>query len=375
MKKILLALVGVAVLIAVIAGIKFLQIRKMIEQGASLVPPPTKVTAAEVRQDEWESVLKSIGSLIAVQGVTVSADLAGKVVAIKFEAGGTVEAGEILLQQETRTEEAQLPGAEAAAVLARSNLERSSQLLAKKVIPAADHDAAVAEYRQAVAQADSIRAAIEKKKIRAPFAGRLGIRLVNLGQFLKEGEGIVSLQSLDPIFVNFLLPQQDLVHLRTGLAVRVNFDSLPGKAIEGKITTINPEVDQITRNIRVQATLANPGDILRPGMYADVRVVLPAKRQVLAVPATAVLYAPYGDSVFLVEEKKDEKTGKEGKVLRQQFVRLGESRGDFKAVTDGLQGGETIVSTGVFKLRNGMAVEIDNTLAPEFVLQPKPENN
>jgi len=375
MKKILLVIVGLAVLIAIIGGIKFLQIRKMIDQGASFVPPSTKVTAAEVQEDEWESVLKSVGSLVAVQGVTVSADLPGKVVEIKFEAGAKVEAGDLLIQQEIRTEEAQLPGAEAAVVLARSNLERSRQLLAKKVIPVAEHDAAVAEYQQAVAQADSIRATINKKKIRAPFAGRLGIRLVNLGQFLKEGDGIVSLQSLDPIFVDFLLPQQDLVHLLTDLTVRVSFDSLPGKAIEGKITTINPEVDQLTRNIRVQATIANPDNILRPGMYADVAVVLPTERQVLAIPATAVLYAPYGDSVFLVEEKKDEKTGKVGKVLRQQFVRLGESRGDFKAVTEGLQGGETIVSTGVFKLRNGMAVEIDNTLAPEFALQPKPENN
>lgn len=375
MKKILLALVGLVVLIAVIAGIKVLQIRTMIDKGASFVPPPTKVTAAEVRQDEWESVLKSVGSLVAVQGVTVSADLAGKVVEIKFQPGGRVAAGDILLQQETRTEEAQLPGAEAAVSLARSNLERSNQLLARKVVPAAEHDTAVAEYRQAVAQADSIRAAIDKKKIRAPFAGRLGIRLVNLGQFLKEGDGIVSLQALDPIFVNFQLPQQDLVQLRTGLAVRVKFGSLPGQVIEGKITTIDPEVDQLTRNIRVQATIANPDDLLRPGMYADVAVVLPSERQVLAVPATAVLYAPYGDSVFLIEEKKDEKTGREGKVLRQQFVRLGEGRGDFKAVTEGLQGGETIVSTGVFKLRNGMAVEIDNSLAPEFALQPQPENN
>ena len=375
MKKILLALVGLAVLIGLIGGIKFLQIRTMIEQGASFVPPPTKVTAAEVREDEWESVLTSVGSLAAVQGVTVAADLSGKVVDILFEAGGRVEAGELLLQQEIRSEEAQLPGAEAAVVLARSNLERARQLLARKVIPAAEHDEAVAEYRQAVAQADNIRAAIDKKKIRAPFAGRLGIRLVNLGQYLREGDGIVSLQSLDPIYVNFQLPQQDLSHLRTGLAVRLTFDSLPGKTIEGTITTVNPEVDQVTRNVRVQATIANPDDLLRPGMYADVAVVLPEARHVLAIPATAVLYAPYGDSVFVIEEKRDEATGEVGKVLRQQFVRLGGSRGDFKAVTEGLRGGEAVVTTGVFKLRNGMGVEIDNSLAPDFALQPKPENN
>ncbi len=374
MKKILLAFVGLAVLIGIIGGIKFLQIRTMIEQGASFVPPPTKVTVTEVQADKWESVLRSVGSLVAVQGVTVAADLPGKVVEILFEAGGRVEAGDLLLQQEIRSEEAQLPGAEAAVVLAKSNLDRARQLLARKVIPVAEYDAAVAEHRQAVAQADNIRAAINKKKIRAPFAGRLGIRLVNLGQYLKEGDGIVSLQSLDPIYVNFQLPQHDLVHLRTGLPVRLTFDSLPGETIEGEITTVNPEVDPVTRNIRVQATISNPGDFLRPGMYADVAVVLPEERRVLAIPATAVLYAPYGDSVFIVEEKKDE-SGKVNKALRQQFVRLGEGRGDFMAVTEGLQEGVTVVSTGVFKLRNGMAVEIDNSLAPDFVLQPKPENN
>lgn len=374
MKKILLAFVGLAVLVGVLGGIKFLQIRTMIEQGDK-VPPPTKVTVAEVQAGEWESVLTSVGSLAAVQGVTVSTDLPGKVVDVMFEAGERVEAGEPLLQQDIRSEEAQLPGAEAAVVLARSNLERSRQLLAKKVIPVAEHDAAVAEYRQAMAQADNIRAAIAKKTIRAPFAGRLGIRLVNLGQYLKEGDGIVSLQSLDPIFVNFQLPQHDLIHLGTGLPVRVSFDSLPGKTVEGEITTVNPEVDALTRNIRVQAIIANPGDVLRPGMYADVEVVLPEERHILAIPNTAVLYAPYGDSVFVVEEKKDAASGKSVKVLRQQFVRLGESRGDYMAVREGLREGDAVVSTGVFKLRNGMPVEIDNSLAPDFALQPKPENN
>ncbi|KJS03197.1 MAG: RND transporter [Desulfobulbaceae bacterium BRH_c16a] len=374
-KKILLTIAGLVVLVSIIAGIRILQIRKMIDQGESFVPPPTKVTVTEVREDQWESLLTAVGSLVAVQGVTVAADLAGKVVGIDFDAGSRVKAGDLLLQQDTSSEEAQLPGADAAVILARSNLERSEQLLTKKVIPVAEHDQALADYRQAVAQADNIRAAIDKKKIRAPFAGRLGIRLVNLGQFLKEGDGIVSLQSLDPIYVDFLLPQHDLAYLRTGLPVRVAIDGLPGESTVGQITTINPEVDPATRNIRAQATIANPGEFLRPGMYADLAVVLPIELRVLVIPATAVLYAPYGDSVFIVEATKEEESGKTGKVLRQQFVRLGERRGDFIAVTDGLQGGETIVSTGAFKLRNGVAVEIDNSLAPEFSLHPTPENN
>ena len=373
-KRIFLTILALLVLVGLIAGIKVLQIRRMIAQGAQSAPPPERVTTAEVKAQTWESLLTAVGSLEAVQGVTVAAELPGKVVQIAFEPGRQVRQGELLLQQDTSTEKAELPGAEAAVALAKSNLKRADQLLADKFISRSEHDASVAAYRQALAQADSIRAAIGKKTIRAPFAGHLGIRLVNLGQILKEGDGIVSLQSLNPIFVNFLLPQQQLSLIKPGLPVRVSTDALPGEALQGKITALNPEVDPATRNIRIQATLANPREHLRPGMFANVAVILPEREKVLAIPATAVLYAPYSDSVFVVEEKKDEKSGKTGKILRQQFVRLGEKHGDFIAVVSGLKAGETVVSTGAFKLRNGQAVVVDNTLAPEFKLQPQPEN-
>jgi len=225
-----------------------------------------------------------------------------------------------------------------------------------------------------VAQADTIRATIAKKNIRAPFAGLLGIRLVNLGEFLHEGDAIVSLQSLDPIFVNFLLPQQELSKIGLGLKVRVTTDALPGEVIEGTITAINPQVDASTRNIRIQATVANPRERLRPGMFAEVAVVLAGRNEVIAIPATSVLYAPYGDSVFVVEEKKSEKAGEPVKRVRQQFARLGEKRGDFVSVVSGVKEGEAVVSTGVFKLRNGQDVVVDNTLSPEFKLRPVPEN-
>ena len=198
---------------------------------------------------------------------------------------------------------------------------------------------------------------------------------MNDGQILKEGDPIVTLQSLDPIFTDFALPQQALARLQTGTAVTVTTDASPGAGFTGRITAINAEVDAATRNVRVQATIGNPDEKLRPGMFARVAVALPERAQVLAVPATAVLYAPYGDSVYLVEEHKDDKSGQTGKVLRQQFVRLGEKRGDFVAAISGLKGGETVVSSGVFKLRNGQAVVIDNKLAPKFSLEPKPENN
>jgi membrane fusion protein (multidrug efflux system) len=374
-KKVLLALLGVILLVALLGGIKALQIGRMIDQGKKFVPPPETVTTAVVRGDAWERTLTAVGSLEAVQGVTVAAELPGKVVRLAFTPGGSVRRGELLLQQDVSSEQAQLPGAEAAAALARRNLERASELLAQRFISQAEHDAAVATWQQALSAAENIRAVIAKKTIRAPFAGRLGIRLVDLGQVLKEGDAIVSLQTLDPIFVNFQLPQQQFARLQPGLPVRVTSDALPGVSLEGTVTALNPEVDPATRNIRVQATLANPEEKLRPGMFANVAVLLPGREPVLTLPATAVLYAPYSDSVFVVETHRDERTGQEGKVLRQQFVRLGEKRGDFVAVTSGLKEGETVVTTGVFKLRNGQAVVVDNTLAPEFRLEPKPENN
>ncbi|NJC88387.1 MAG: efflux RND transporter periplasmic adaptor subunit [Desulfuromonas sp.] len=374
-KRIALAILGVLIIAGILAGIKALQIGKMIDQGKAFVPPPETVTAIAVQPQTWIGELSAVGSVTAVQGVTVSAENPGKIVEIAFAPGSSVRAGELLLRQDTSTEEARLPGAEAAVVLAKANLERARALVVEHAVAQVEYDTALATHSQAVAEVASLRAIIAKKTVRAPFGGKLGIRQVNLGQMLKEGETIVSLQSLDPVFADFALPQQALSRLQPGVAVRVTTDTWPDQVFSGKLTAINAEVDAATRNIRLQATVANPGEKLRPGMFARVAVVLPGAVEVLAIPATAVLYAPYGDSVYVIEEHKDEKSGQNGKVLRQQFVRLGEKRGDFVAVTTGLKGGETIVSTGAFKLRNGQAVVIDNKLAPTFSLEPKPENN
>lgn len=374
-KRIIFTIIGLIALIALLGGIKGLQISQMAANGKQFVPPPETVTTFEVHPDSWESLLTSVGSLEAVQGVMVTAELTGKVVNIAFEPGAMVKTGDLLLQQDISSETAQLRASEAAVALTKITLERTRKLLTEKTVSQSQYDNADAQYKQAAAQLDTIRSAISKKTIRAPFAGRLGIRLVNLGQILNEGDAIVSLQSLDPIFVNFSIPQQQLAQIQPGLTVRVTTDVLPGRVIEGKITAINPAVDAATRSIRVQATAANPQEQLRPGMFVNVAVVLPAQDKVLAIPSTAVLYAPYSDSVFVVDEKKSEKNSPPGKSVRQQFVRLGEKRGDFIAVSSGLKEGETIVSTGVFKLRNGQAVVVDNTLAPEFKLRPKTSDN
>ena len=364
------------VVFGLLAGIKTLQIRARISQGKQLKIPPEVVTATSVQNQSWESLITAVGSLEAVQGVVVTAEMTGKVTAIAFEPGTRVKTGDLLVQQDVAAETAQLRAAEAATTLAKINFERSKKMLSTKVVAESSYDNAEAQLKQAQAQADTIRAAIAKKTIRAPFGGRLGIRMVNIGQIIKEGEAIVSLQALDPIFVNFLVPQQQLPQLHPGLAVRITSDALPsGQIVAGKITALNPNVDAASRNIRVQATVANPEETLRPGMFANVAIVLPEQNQVLTIPATAVFYAPYSDSVFIIEDAKGEGAAKDGKVVRQQFVRLGEKRGDFVVVTSGLKAEETVVSTGVFKLRNGQSVVIDNSLAPEFKLAPQPKDS
>jgi membrane fusion protein (multidrug efflux system) len=400
-KRILFVILGLVVIIGVLAGVKTLQIRAMIGQGKKMVPPPETVTTTTVSSETWSSDLSAVGTLNAVQGVTVACELAGKVVKIAFEPGAFVHKGDLLVSQDTSSEQAQLQGAVAQAELTQSNLQRAVKMLAEKIISQADYDAAQNAWQQALAQAQNIRATIAKKTIRAPFSGRLGIRQANLGQMLREGDAIVTLQTMDPIYADFSLPQQQLARLRSGQPVRVTCDALPGLTSTGSVTAINPLVDSDTRNIKLEATLNNSKERLRPGMFVNVAVGLPARQQVLTIPATAVLYAPYGDSVFLVvdakkaTEQKDKKDGKDkketknekgsgakggaqgatGKVLQQQFVRLGEKRGDFVAINSGIKQGETIVSTGVFKLRNGQAVLVDNKLAPPFQKAPTPENN
>jgi membrane fusion protein (multidrug efflux system) len=374
-KKLAITIAGLVVLVGLLGGIKGLQFQTMFAAGAGMTPPPEPVTTAVVTAESWAPTIDAIGSLTAVQGVTVAAELDGKVVQIAFVPGSVVRAGDLLLRQDTSTEEAQLRSADASVALARINLERDRELRAQATIAQSELDAADAQFKQATAQADNIRATIAKKTIRAPFDGRLGIRLVNLGQSLKSGDAIVSLQSLDPIYVNFLLPQQRLSELAPDLVVRVTSDAEPGQVREGKITAINPDVDSATRNVRVQATLGNADEHLHPGMFVNASVVLPHVDQVLVIPATAVLYAPYGNSVFVVEAKKDDRTGKATEVLRQQLVRLGARRGDFIAVTSGLKAGETVVTSGVFKLRNGIAVTVNNSLAPNAQLAPHPTDS
>jgi membrane fusion protein (multidrug efflux system) len=359
----------IAILIFVL-GIKALQIGKMMSSPKMM--PVVTVTSAPVKEEDWPPKLSAVGSVSAVQGAVISTELGGTIGEIRFENGAEAKKGDVLVRLDVSQEEALLRSAQAEAELARADLERARDLAAKKVVSNAELDAAESKVRRLNAVVDQMRSNIAKKTIVAPFDGQLGIRQVNVGQMISAGQQVIALTSLDPVYVDFALPEQHLSKLTKDLEVRVHVDALPGREFKGKLTAINSNVDPITRNVPLQATLQNPDHVLRPGMFAKVDVMLPETKKTIVIPGSAVSYAPYGDSVFVIEKQKDPKTGKESLVLRQQFVRIGETRGDFVSVTQGLKAGQEVVGTGVFKLRNGMVVTINNDLAPKPELNPAP---
>jgi membrane fusion protein (multidrug efflux system) len=374
-RKVIIAVSGLFVVIAILAGAKALQIKALIDAGKDFAVPAETISAVEVKRESWESLIPVVGTVSAVQGVELRAELAGTVRKIAFESGGTATKGQLLVHLDTSLEEGQLRAMKAQWELADANLARARDLKAQGVISQADFDAATAAANRTIGEVDAIQATIAKKTIRAPFAGRLGIRSVNLGQFVRDGDPIVSLHSLDPVYVDFNLPEQQLGQLKPAMPVRVSTDAAPGQVFTGTVTALNPEVDASTRNIKVQATVANPTGGMRPGMFARVQLILPEAQPFLVIPSTAVLHAPYGDSVFVVSDVKNEKSGKTVKQVQMTTVRLGETRGDFVAVTTGLKEGQTVATSGVFKLRNGSAVAIDNSLAPDAQSVPRPPNS
>lgn len=370
-KRISLTVLGLILLIGLLAGIKGQQFAAMAEMGAAMMPPPEVIATGEVTSEQWEQTLRSVGTLEAVRGVTITADFSGRVEVINFVSGAEVKKGDLLLQQNIEAEQAQLAAAQASLALAKANLSRSKELLTKKVASQSQYDAAEAEYKAALAQVDNVQVTINKKSVRAPFDGKLGIRQVNLGQDIQKGEPIVTLQTSNPMLVNFNLPQRDLAVLALGQQVRVTTDAVPGDIYAGEITAINPEVSARSRNVLVQAQLGNDNERLLPGMFATVEVVMPEKRDVISVPVTAVRYATYGDSVFVIEKTQQE-DGSEALVATQQFVQLGEARGDFVEVLKGVAAGTTIATAGLFKISNGAAVAVNNDIGPDYELSPNP---
>jgi membrane fusion protein (multidrug efflux system) len=374
MKRMLLMLVVMTMIIGGLGFVKFQQIQTAIAQGASFQPPPEAVTTIVAEQIQWPQTLSAIGSVAAVQGVIVSADLSGTIDRVAFESGRAVRQGDVLVQLDTRQERAQLEAAEAERDLARTNFDRMQGLLKDNVISRAEFDRATADEKATAARAGEIRAAIQRKRITAPFAGILGIRQVNVGQYLSSGDPIVELQSLNPIYVNFDVPQQAIGDMRIGRDVRITTGEASGAEFQGRITAIDSIVNAETRNIQVQATLANPAGQLRPGMFVQTEVVLGKGQPLIALPATAISYAPYGDSVFVVTDLKG-KNGESYRGVRQQFVKLDGARGDQVGIASGVKPGEEVVTSGVFKLRNGVAVLVNNKVQPANNPAPHPEDN
>ena len=373
-KRMILMLSVTALVLAALGFFKFQQFQAAMGQAASFQPPPEAVTTIVAQQEAWPATLSAIGTTAAVQGVTVSADLPGVVERILFASGRSVAEGEVLVELDTRQEHAQLEAVEAQRDLARLNFERMQGLVADGAISRADYDRAAAERKETEARVGEIRAAIARKTIRAPFSGILGIRQVNLGQYLSAGDPVVPLQSLHPIYVNFGVPQHETARVRIGRSLRVTADDLSGVEFAGRVTAIDSVVNEATRNVQVQATVPNPDGRLRPGMFVQTSVITGASRSVVALPASAVSYAPFGDSVFIVTDMKGP-DGATYRGVRQQFVKIDGTRGDQVAIVSGVAAGDEVVTSGVFKLRNGAAVLVNNKVQPANNPAPKPQDS
>jgi len=372
-KRLILMLGVVLVLLTALGFVKFRQIESAVHASA-FQPPPEAVTSVVAQRGQWPVSMSVIGTMEAVHGVTVSADLPGTVARINFDSGKAVHEGDVLVELDTRQERAQLASLEAQSELARATFGRTQGLLDAGVISRQEYDQATSQQKATEANVAEIRATIARKTIRAPFSGILGIRKVNLGQYLPAGSPVVSNQSLNPIYVNVGVPQQAAAQVHVGGKLRLTTEDLAGKVFNGTVTAIDSEVDEATRNIQVQATLSNPEGKLRPGMFVQVELPVGANRAVIALPASAINYAPYGDSVFVITDLKDPQ-GKTYRGVKQQFVKVEGSRGDQVAVISGLNPGDEVVTSGVFKLRNGAAVQVNNKVQPGNSPAPKPEDS
>lgn len=372
-KRMILVLGVTAALLTALGFIKFKQIQSGV-QASAFQPPPEAVTSIVVHREEWPSTMTLIGTAEAVQGVTVSADLPGTVARINFDSGKSVHAGDVLVELDTRQERAQLASLEAQRDLAKVNFGREQQLVDEGVISRSEYDQANSQQKATEANVAEVRATIDRKTIRAPFSGILGIRQVNLGQYLSAGQAIVALQAVNPIYVNFGVPQQTISQMAIGRSLRVTKEGPPNMDFSGRVTALDSVVNEATRNIQVQATLQNPQGKLRPGMFVEVDVTVGAPRSIIALPTSAINYAPYGDSVYVITDLKDP-SGKTYRGVQQHFVKVEGSRGDQVAVISGINPGDEVVTSGVFKLRNGAAVQVNNKVQPGNNPAPKPEDS
>ena len=383
--RVLLVVLGLLALVGALGFVKFSQISSLMAMGKAYEksgPPPESVSSAVSQTQDWQGQLTAVGSIAPVKGVALSNDSPGIVSKNDFESGDLVKQGQILVELDTSVERAQLASAVVRHDLAVVNVNRSHALIKESVISQSQVDNDEAQVKSASTDAQSLQAQINRKIVRAPFSGRLGIRAVNVGQYLNPGTTLTVLQAVGAVFVDFSLPQQQLAMVSNGMPVRVTIEDSNLPPLDGTVAAIDPTIDSTTRMIKLRAAVPNPDEKLSPGMFANVAIVLPGAGTVVTVPVTAVVHASFGDSVFVIEDKKPDspgaKTTPDGKIIknaRQQFVRLGESRGDFVAIADGVTVGQEVVTAGAFKLRNNSPILVDNTVKAEPQLNPKPENH
>jgi membrane fusion protein (multidrug efflux system) len=361
-------LIVIGIIVALLVGIFLIKAPQFAPPPPFVMPPET-VTSREAEEMIWENVVTAVGTLRASQGVMVSAEVSGTVSAIHFDSGESVETGDLLFELDTSTERAQLESAKATHELAEVNLKRAQELRESRSIAESELDTADARAKETKAAMEQVRATLEKKIIRAPFAGRLGIRQVDVGEYLNPGAVVVSLQSINPVYVDFSLPQQQVTKVKNGYAFRLEMDTYPDRSFEGVVEAIDPDLDLSNRMFRVRGVLVNEDGALRPGMFANVGIVQPEASTVVAVPGAAVYYQAYGNTIFVV------KPGESGNFVEQRFVKLGRTKGDFVSVLNSLEVGEEVVTAGAFKLSNGRSVVIDNSKALEVSLNPKPADS
>lgn len=367
-------IVGVTVtIVVVLAIVKYFQISKAMAQNANFQPPPEAITSSTVREIAWPDVLTAVGSVQAVQGAVLSAEEDGKVAEVLFQSGANVEAGQVLLRLDTAVEEAKLKGAEAVLEQSTKAYTRSQNLRKQNALSQSDFEKAESEYVRARADVESLRATITRKRVVAPFAGKTGIRKANVGEYVRAGTELVPLYSVDPVFVNFTLPQQNVAKVHTDQTVEVSLDTSPVSTFAGKITAVDPQVQPTTRAFAVQATFEKVAGALRPGMFVQTLLTLPGDRKSAVIPVTAISYAPYGDFVYLIEDGKSA-DGEPVKTVRTQTVRVGEKRGNLASIVDGLKPGQEVATSGLFKLRPGATVFVNNDFAPAETLNPTPED-
>lgn len=365
----LTAVIALAILGAIF-GYKSIQLKAANAAKAGRKPIPTTVTTATAVQENWRTTLHTVGSLESFRGITIRSEIEGRIVRVAFESGARVQEGDVLVEMDTATETALLRSNEANALLAEANLNRARELQRNGTNTKVDIDAAVATAAQTAAAVEATKATLAKKRIVAPFAGRVGIRQINPGQFLNKADFVATLEAINPIYADFSLPQQEVTQVGAGLPVHVTIDAFPGKVFAGVIEAIDPRLSGTTRNLRLRAIVPNADESLHPGMFAQVDVLLPEETTLIVLPSTAIVYNPYGDFVYVVV-----KNDKAALVAQQRFVKTARKRGDQISLLDGVKAGEEIVTAGQGKLRPGTSVKVDNTVTPSNNPAPKPEES